>query len=421
MYRAFAVASLLGLAAVAQGQNDIKNIRQRMSDSIVNTQDFLCEQKIEYLRGDRKGGGSPLGSLTLDAGVINARELFAAPANDADAKTLAEILDEMNRAGGSFYAVTSRPVFITNAASYSPAGDDTVGDRKLHKWDFTVPPESSKYMLAGGGKSARAGYYGTFWADDSGDVVKMEVIPNPIPPEVQLKDVVQRFTFARTKVAEKIVLLPIETETHIVDASGTESVVKSKLSACKLYLAKSGPKLMNLAASTTSAPVAPIATSGENMIPARLTLETTLEDPLDERSSQIGSPLHFKVLRDLKQGGKVIAAKGSIITGVLSRMSRQTYKVNNNYRTYFIVGIKLNTIDNAGASLRIAGNLETVGPTTVLTCFLPFSQAPDKWGEFIEVRDEITFPTPEPGESILGVVREYLRVGKGVRMVFTTL
>ena len=44
----------------------------------------------------------------------------------------------------------------------------------------------------------------------------------------------------------------------------------------------------------------------------------------------------------------------------------------------------------------MVANLETVGPTTTITTFLPYSQAPDKWGLYDDVRDQVTFPPQTP-------------------------
>ena len=37
---------------------------------------------------------------------------------------------------------------------------------------------------------------------------------------------------------------------------------------------------------------------------------------------------------------------------------------------------------------RVLANLETVGPTTILSTFMPFSQSPDKWGHVQDYRDQ---------------------------------
>jgi hypothetical protein len=82
------------------------------------------------------------------------------------------------------------------------------------------------------------------------------------------------------------------------------------------------------AAATASVPVAHALPSIEELLPAKTPLEMMLEDPIDERSTTVGSKLSFTVLRDIKKERKVILPRGATAMGHVTRILRQTYSLN---------------------------------------------------------------------------------------------
>jgi hypothetical protein len=154
--------------------------------------------------------------------------------------------------------------------------------------------------------------------------------------------------------------------------------------------------------------------------PANTDLDLLLVTPIDERATPVDQEIAFKVARELKKDGDVIAPKGADVTARVMQMQKQSSYIRNVKRTYYIVGLKLISIDLGKGPMPVTGGLETVGPTSINDYFVPLSHGPDKWGPFEEYRFQFKVPNPTPGESFLGVVREYLRVPKGLRMVFRT-
>ncbi len=162
------------------------------------------------------------------------------------------------------------------------------------------------------------------------------------------------------------------------------------------------------------------AVAGEVQIPPKTNLELMLETPIDERDAPANPEITFKLVHEIKQAGAVLVPKGAIVTARVTRIQKQASVIRGVKRNYFIVGLTLVNLNAAGTTASVTAGLESVQPTATNDYFVPFSHAPGKYGEFEEYRSYFTIPKPLAGESLLGVVREYLRVPKGVRMVFRT-
>jgi len=81
--------------------------------------------------------------------------------------------------------------------------------------------------------------------------------------------------------------------------------------------------------------------SSSSAAPARLTLDVNLEDAIDEKATSPGSKVTFKVSKDVKREGKTLVPKGAVINGRVTRVSRQSYRVGETRKDYYIVGIQL--------------------------------------------------------------------------------
>ena len=53
--------------------------------------------------------------------------------------------------------------------------------------------------------------------------------------------------------------------------------------------------------------------------------------------------------------------------------------------------------------------------------FVPYSDDPNRWGTYDDFRTVFSVPKPDPGESFLGVVGEFLRLHGDFVMYWTTV
>ena len=156
-------------------------------------------------------------------------------------------------------------------------------------------------------------------------------------------------------------------------------------------------------------------------ISAETNLDVSLVTPVDERTTTASQEITFNLTRELKRDGVVLAAKNAVVTARVTRIQKRSSFLRGVKRTYYVVGVQVLSISTGEAPVPVVAELETVGPTAMSDYFVPLSHGPDKWGEFNEYRSQFVVPAdPQRGESFLGVVRESLRVPKGLRMVFRT-
>ena len=123
--------------------------------------------------------------------------------------------------------------------------------------------------------------------------------------------------------------------------------------------------------------------------------------------------------------------KGAVITGHISRILQQEYVLYAKKR-YYLVGLTLDTSIAGDAQVRVLANLESLGPpynfinsSRYLPApsygFIPFSDDPNKWGTWDDQRTLFNIPTPDRGESFLGIVNEFLRLPDHLKMYWRTL
>jgi hypothetical protein len=404
-----------------------------MADTLNSTPDFICSVSIE--RTERMGNGAPatLSPLPVNAGIINGKELYVLPSSDADQALLRRVLAVYKRAGTGTFAMYARAVFLTTEATFYIVPDETKDGRTLSRLDFAMPREVSHHSLNNAGRTANLGYSGSIWADPHNqEVTRVLLQADDIPLDLGIKTVTQTIDYARIGILGIPVLLPLATDLTLLELSGRELRITGRFNDCHQFSYKRGEQFVeNGLESTVSvsapspalsspaaapAPVSPPVVSHAlpsivELLPVKTFFEMMLEDAIDERSTIEGTKLSFTVSRDIKKGGKVVVPMGAKATGHVTRILRQTYPFETGQKGYYLVGIQLETIDVGDRRFRIWANLERVGPPAAQIGFVPLSVDPNRFGEFDDRQTLFIVPAAEHGESFLGIVSEFLRLG----------
>jgi hypothetical protein len=437
-----AIAAYLACGTEALAQAPVRKIRQKMSDILNSTPDFICSVSIERTERMGKDPLTGLPALHVNAGIVNGKELYALPGTDGDQALLRKVLALYGRAGTGAFAMYARAVFLTAAATFYDGPEEAVDGRTLSRLDFAMPREVSHYVLSNAGKPVEAGYWGSIWTDPHNlEVARLMLQAGDLPPDLGIKAVTQTVEYGRTHILGLSALLPAASDLTLQEVSGRELRITAHFSDCHYFAKRGGQFVENRleapvtvssesmaagspetgAAATASVPVGHALPSIEELLPAKTPLEMMLEDPIDERSTTVGSKLSFTVLRDIKKERKVILPRGATAMGHVTRILRQTYSLNTSLKGYYAVGLQLDTMEVEGRLYRMWANLERVGPPATQICFVPFSHNPLKWGEYDDIYQLFIIPDPEPGESFLGVVSEFLRLGSHWRTDWTVV
>jgi len=435
------------LAGVLHAETPVRRIREKMIGSLNNTPDFVCSESI--VQTEHLPGKAPvtLPPLHVEAGVINGNELYAWPASEDDRARLRKILAVFAEGGSGSFALYSRAVFVTTDASFYGLVNESEDGASLSRTDFAMPQTASTYTLDAGGKPETLGYTGSIWMNPGTlETVRLDLREDDPPSASDIKSVKQDLEFGHTRFGPNTVVLPATTDFDLVERSGGEEHLVGHLSACRQYFSKSGDLFVETAASVPAEvaafkPAAPPARSGTVLVPASvpvaraqgpllppgLELRTILLESLDERTTVQGSRLVLTVTSDLKVHGKLLVAKGATITGHVTRILRQQYPlaIGEGLKTYFLVGMRLESVKTGDKLYRVMANLESLGPqppqTTNTTEFVPYSDDPNRWGTLDVLRTLFIVPKADPGESFLGVVYEYLRLHPDYVMYWKTL
>ena len=446
----FCLAAYLAPAGGVWAQAPIRRIRQKMTDSLSNTPDFVCSVSME--RRERRGSDTPIKLLPVhfDTGVLNGKELFALPATEEDKTHLREVLAIFDKAGTGSFALYSRAVFLTAAATFYDAPDETKDSQHLARVDFTVPPDVSTYTVNRNGKPVTVGYSGSIWTDPgSSEVVRLALQADSIPADLGMKTVTQTFEFAHARMAGATVVMPAASDLKLVELSEREMRLTSQFSDCHQYIAKRGELFVETASGTAApaeagappirvsartapetSPAAPPPAQAGPQFPEKLVLEVMLAEAIDERSTIPGSKLSFTVVKDVKKGGKVIVPRGTEVTGHITRIMQQEYSWLTNLKRYYLVGLQLDRLIAGDQRFQVRANLESLGPPYNFPMypyppvasfgFIPYSHDPNKWGTFDESRTLFQIPPVDPGESFIGIVNEFLRLPDHLKMYWST-
>jgi hypothetical protein len=428
-YLRFFWVTHFALACGVFAQAPVHKIRQKMTASLRNTPDFVCSELIETT--ERVGSNPPvkLMPLRVEGGVINGKELYVAPATDDEKIRLGQLLAVYGKAGTGSFALYSRDLFFTTEGTFYSLPDEVSEDRRFSRLDFALPREASTYSINRQGRSTTLAYSGSIWIEPgSPDVARLLLKADDIPGDLGIKAVTQSFEFARIKMAGNSVLLPTGMELTLQEISGRETRVNSSFSGCHQYVAKRGDPFVEAAPRPTVVASQPGAGStpanAGPLLPEKLVLETILAEAIDERSTTQGSKLSFVVTRDVKRKGQVIVPKGATGAGHITRILRQTYPIDNGYKGYYLIGAQLDSVTIGNRQFRFWGNLESLGPPPPPPLdsvgFVPYSQDPNKWGTFDEMKTLFVVPPAESGESFVGIVGEFLRLPKRLVMYWST-
>jgi hypothetical protein len=425
------LALVLGLGiALACGlfaQTPVPRIRQKVIDSLGNTPDFVCSESIEGTERVGRDAAVTLPAIRVTAGVINGEELYALPANEDDRSRLRRVMALFAKGGTGSFALYSREVLVTRDATFSGIVNESKDGISLSHIDFAMS-HGGTYAINVGGERVRLGYTGSIWLEPATfEMVRLALRADDPPAGSDIKSVSQSFEFGHIRFPPHTVLMPVSMEFDLQERSGDQRLLTAHFSDCRQYVSKPGDQFVE---ATDWAPIeavarpaggvlAPSVAGGARpegpFLPAKLELQTKLNEAIDERTTVQGTKLSLTVTRDVKQKGDVIIPKGAAIQGLVTRIIRQVFPVSQAVKAYYLVGIRLETVTAGSGQYQLVANLESVAGAgrmamTNSLYFVPYSNDPDRWGTWDSWRAIFVLPKLDRGESFLGVVDESLRL-----------
>jgi hypothetical protein len=319
------VAASLAFLAAAQPSSDplLKQIKVHMVETLARQPNYTCLETVERSRRDGAMKKFRLeDTLRIEVALVDSKEMFAWPGSKQfEDRDFRELIPNGTFGTGDF-ALHARSVFGTNSAVYDSRGEQNLGGRQAISYDFRVARERSGYQIRTRDAEAVIGYHGSFYVDpQSFDLMRLEVIGDDIPPQLKLKGIADRMDYARVRIGDGDFLLPEASEIVVTDLNGDESRNRVRFTGCRQYAGQSVLRFDEPDPATT--PSVAVA-KAELELPANLDVMLSLMEEIDTDKIAIGDPLRAQLARDLRSKGRLLAPKGAIASGRVSRIERHS-------------------------------------------------------------------------------------------------
>lgn len=313
------VAGQDGEWAVEEPGGLLERIQERMRENLERLPDYTCRQRVDrWMRPTQKHDFDKMDTLRLEVGVVGDREIFAWQGSERfEDRQLAEMVNRGTIGNGDF-ALHARNVFLSGTAAYTYRGEETFEGRRVHRYEYGVPIERSRYRLRVPPVEAIVGYSGTFQVDaETLDLVRLEVIADEIPDKLAVAAADLVLDYARVPIGDRDFLLPRASRLRLLGIHGEESRNETEFTDCRQFISESRLRF----AGVDTASEAP--ESGLRLAP-RAVLEIQLSSEVDLESCAVGDPLQATLLRPVQAlDGRTIAA-GATVEGRVVRLERKS-------------------------------------------------------------------------------------------------
>jgi hypothetical protein len=297
----------------------LEQVQDRMRENLERLPDYTCRQTVDrWMRATQKRDFEKMDTLRLEVGVVGDREIFAWQGSERfEDRQLAEMVNRGTIGNGEF-ALHARNVFLSGTAVYTYKGEEVFRGRRVHRYEYGVPIERSRYRLRVPPVEAVVGYSGTFLVDaENLDLVRLEVSADEIPEKLAVAAADLVLEYARIPIGDRDFLLPKASRLRLLGIHGEESRNATEFSECRQFISESKLRFAGVE-SVSEAPE-----SGLRLAP-RAVLEIQLANEVDLTACAVGDPVEATLLRPVQSlDGRTIAA-GATVEGRVVRLERKS-------------------------------------------------------------------------------------------------
>ncbi|MCX6625898.1 MAG: hypothetical protein NTY38_33510, partial [Acidobacteria bacterium] len=366
----------------------IASIQKRVIASFERPPNCVCRQTLER---------SPGGPLRMDVGLIDGREQYSWPGSKKFDDASLDALVKAGAVSNGAYAVYPRNLFLKRGAKFDYKGQEAVGSRKAHRFDFVVPGEVSTFALAEGGRKYLVAYHGSLWADaQSSDLVRLEAAADNIPAELMITSSEARIEYHQVALGDDEYTLPGTVELTMATRRGGFHTI-SRFEECHPFteemvaalvgddsaddqeekkpeqqeVVKAAPtRAMARPAKQPAAPPPAVAALRPNVeVPPGLRLEIALTTPvLSEAGARVGDPVVAVLTGPLESGTRTLFPVDAQLTGNVLVLDKR----RSEYFDFYVVGLRFDWIVDGASRAAFSAELEQVPIATEGYVFLPY-------------------------------------------------
>ena len=295
-------------------------IQAHMGGILSHTPNYTCIETMERtMRAGPAHQFSVRDTLRLEVALVEGKEMFAWPGSKKFESDDLRTLISTGAFGNGSFALFAGAVFRSNAPTFTYHGEELLKGRLAVRFDYRVSRLVSGYRITVGEKEGVAGFHGSFWADPNTlDVARLEVIAEEIPPNLGISESIDRIDYARARIGDEEFLLPSESELSITDSGGAQNLNYVRFAGCKQY---SGESVLRFDEALSDDPAAK-PPEEEIVLPTGLDLNLALADDINADTIAAGDAIHATLSTDVKRKGKLLAPKGAVVLGRITRVQR---------------------------------------------------------------------------------------------------
>jgi hypothetical protein len=319
----------------------LARIRAKAGENLKRLPNYTCTQTIERSRRNPKARKfEPLDTLRLEVALVEGKELFSWPgAGKFEERGISELVGRGGAIGNGSFALHAKSIFLSHAPTFTYVGETTLNGRRAIRYDYRVPQMLSGYQIRIGPNEAIVEYHGSFWVDaDTLDLIRLVVRADNPPPSLNLTEASDTMEYQRAHIGGGDFLLPQSSELVMIDLLGNASRNRTQFSACRQYAGES--KLSFVESSPDAAAPAPAPQVKPIRLPPGLRVEVRLQTAIQSGRSATGDPVKALIGRDVKKDGEIVAPKGAVLTGRITRLEKR-----KGDQDYYIVGLEFSTIE----------------------------------------------------------------------------
>src|SRR5205823_6778985 len=175
------------------------------------------------------------------------------------------------------------------------------------------------------------------------------------PPNLNLTEASDTMEYRRARIGGAEFLLPQSSELQMIDLLGNVVRNRTQFSPCRQYAGES--KLSFVEVSPDIAAPAPVRNAKSIQLPPGVTVEVRLQTPIQSGRSATGDLVTALVGRDVKKGGEIVAPKGAVLTGRITRLEKR----KGDQQDYYVVGLEFSTIEFDNRSGEFRASLQNSG------------------------------------------------------------
>jgi len=350
------VALASGLAAQELAQETIlaARIREHLRGQFGHLPDYTCLENIArfHRQPDLRAKMLPLDVVRLEVLYSGTEEWYGWPGDRVLSEPNPVKFIASGMIGNGLFALFVNNIFLSNAATYTYQGVETVSGRDLVKYEFHVSRLVSRQRISLIHGSGTVGLKGFFWADPrSLDLMRLTVEADEIPPYLPLADMSARLDFAHTRIGDSDVLLAQDADLHMAELSGEANYDHFEFTHCSQFHAESKIHFDAAEPSPAEAPGGGGAGQPEEKVPALLMVTVQLTTPIGA-SDAVGTPVEGRTSGDAMRKGRIAIPDGSKVRGRIRRLEQSGEKGGSS-----IVGIEFTEIEIGGVATRFYADL----------------------------------------------------------------